>query len=117
MIALTKKGEIEMKTKLLPSIQNQAVIALMLIQLVHKIVREIPGAVKLGGPEWDLVVSNISMDTGITNYLFLPSCMEKLGVDTLGDTTIPHISLNRTPPSIVVPPKSSLHPMYSSRKR
>ena len=39
-----------MKTKLLPSNQNQAVIALMLIQLVHKIVREIPGAVRLGGP-------------------------------------------------------------------
>jgi hypothetical protein len=41
-----------MKTevKLLPAIQVQAVIALMLIQLVHKIVREIPGAIKMGGP-------------------------------------------------------------------
>ena len=41
-----------MKTevKLLPAIQVQAVIALMLIQLVHKIVREIPGAMKMGGP-------------------------------------------------------------------
>ncbi len=41
-----------MKTevKLLPNIQVQAVIALMLIQLVHKIVREIPGAIKMGGP-------------------------------------------------------------------
>jgi hypothetical protein len=41
-----------MKTekKFLPSIQIQAVIALMLIQLVHKIVREIPGAIKMGGP-------------------------------------------------------------------
>ena len=41
-----------MKTevKLLPTIQVQAVIALMLIQLVHKIVREIPGAIKMGGP-------------------------------------------------------------------
>jgi len=41
-----------MKTgvKLLPTIQVQAVIALMLIQLVHKIVREIPGAMKMGGP-------------------------------------------------------------------
>ena len=57
-----------MKTKLLPSIQNQAVIAVMLIQLVHKIVREIPGAVKLGGPEWDLVVSDITLDTGCINY-------------------------------------------------
>ena len=36
--------------KLLPAIQVQAVIALMLIQLVHKIVREIPGAIKMGGP-------------------------------------------------------------------
>ena len=41
-----------MKTekKLLPSIQIQAAIALMLIQLVHKIVREIPGVMKMGGP-------------------------------------------------------------------
>jgi len=41
-----------MKTevKLLPLIQVQGVIALMLIQLVHKIVREIPGAIKMGGP-------------------------------------------------------------------
>ncbi|MBW2652681.1 MAG: hypothetical protein JRC57_06315 [Deltaproteobacteria bacterium] len=40
-----------MKTgvKLLPAIQVQAVIALMLIQLAHKIVREIPGAIKMGG--------------------------------------------------------------------
>lgn len=28
---------------------NQAAIALLLIQLVHKIVREIPGALKMGG--------------------------------------------------------------------
>jgi hypothetical protein len=28
----------------------QAAIAMMLIQLVHKIVREIPGALKMGGP-------------------------------------------------------------------
>jgi len=41
-----------MKTevKLLPDIQVQVAIALMLIQLVHKIVREIPGAIKMGGP-------------------------------------------------------------------
>jgi hypothetical protein len=38
------------ETKLLPSIQIQAAVALMLIQLVHKIVREIPGAIKMGGP-------------------------------------------------------------------
>ena len=36
--------------KALPSIYIQAAIALMLIQLVHKIVREIPGAIKMGGP-------------------------------------------------------------------
>ncbi|MCD4777314.1 MAG: hypothetical protein K8S15_14860 [Candidatus Aegiribacteria sp.] len=36
--------------KVLPSIYIQTAIALMLIQLVHKIVREIPGAIKLGGP-------------------------------------------------------------------
>jgi len=36
--------------KILPSIYIQAVIALMLIQLVHKIVREIPGACNMGGP-------------------------------------------------------------------
>ncbi|MBN2103581.1 hypothetical protein JW835_06015 [bacterium] len=38
------------KRKTLPSIYVQAVIALMLIQLVHKIVREIPGALNMGGP-------------------------------------------------------------------
>jgi len=36
--------------KALPSVYIQAAIALMLIQLVHKIVREIPGAIKMGGP-------------------------------------------------------------------
>ena len=36
--------------KTLPSIYIQAAIALMLIQLVHKIVREIPGAFNMGGP-------------------------------------------------------------------
>ncbi len=36
--------------KTLPSIYVQAAIALMLIQLVHKIVREIPGAFNMGGP-------------------------------------------------------------------
>jgi hypothetical protein len=35
--------------KTLPSIYVQAAIALMLIQLVHKIVREIPGAFNMGG--------------------------------------------------------------------
>ena len=38
------------EVKLLPTIQVQAVIALMLIQLVHKIVCKIPGAIKMGGP-------------------------------------------------------------------
>jgi hypothetical protein len=48
---IQNKGEFEMKTetKLLPSIHIQAAIALMLVQLVHKIVREIPGAIKMGG--------------------------------------------------------------------
>ncbi|MCD4811078.1 hypothetical protein K8R14_00520 [bacterium] len=32
-----------------PTIYIQAVIAVLLIQLVHKIVREIPGAINLGG--------------------------------------------------------------------
>jgi len=32
------------------SIYIQAAIAMMLIQLVHKIVREIPGALNMGGP-------------------------------------------------------------------
>ena len=36
--------------KISPSIYIQAAIALMLIQLVHKIVREIPGAFNMGGP-------------------------------------------------------------------
>jgi hypothetical protein len=31
------------------NVYNQAAIALLLIQLVHKIVREIPGALKMGG--------------------------------------------------------------------
>jgi len=38
------------ENKTLPTIHIQAAIALMLIQLVHKIVREIPGAIKMGGP-------------------------------------------------------------------
>jgi hypothetical protein len=38
-----------MERKTLPSIYIQAAIALMLIQLVHKIVREIPGAFNMGG--------------------------------------------------------------------
>jgi hypothetical protein len=33
-----------------PAIYIQAAIALLLIQLIHKIVREIPGAIKMGGP-------------------------------------------------------------------
>jgi hypothetical protein len=33
-----------------PTIYIQAAIALLIIQLVHKIVREIPGAIKIGGP-------------------------------------------------------------------
>ncbi|OEU67862.1 MAG: hypothetical protein BA863_12110 [Desulfovibrio sp. S3730MH75] len=36
--------------KALPSIHVQAVMALMFIQLVHKIVREMPGAFNMGGP-------------------------------------------------------------------
>jgi hypothetical protein len=41
-----------MKTaiKSFPAIQVQAAAALMLIQLIHKIVREIPGAINMGGP-------------------------------------------------------------------
>ena len=41
-----------MKTqvKSFPTVQVQAAAALMLIQLIHKIVREIPGAIKMGGP-------------------------------------------------------------------
>jgi hypothetical protein len=37
--------------KTLPSIYVQAAIALMLIQLFHKIVREIPGAFNMGARE------------------------------------------------------------------
>lgn len=33
-----------------PAIYIQATVTLLIIQLVHKIVREIPGAIKLGGP-------------------------------------------------------------------
>lgn len=32
-----------------PDIYIQAIIAVLLVQLVHKIVREIPGAIRLGG--------------------------------------------------------------------
>ncbi len=39
----------EKKNKI-PNIYSQAAIALMLIQLVHKIVREIPGSAKMEGP-------------------------------------------------------------------
>jgi len=40
-----------MKNKLKsPSIHIQVVMAMLLIQLVHKIVREIPGAIQMGGP-------------------------------------------------------------------
>ena len=41
-MGINKKGKL--------SIYVQAAIALMLIQLVHKIVREIPGALNMGGP-------------------------------------------------------------------
>jgi hypothetical protein len=46
------KGDKKMKKNKLksPTIYIQAAIALLLIQLVHKIVREIPGAIKMGGP-------------------------------------------------------------------
>lgn len=37
-------------TSRMPSIYVQAAITMMLIQLVHKIVREIPGALRMGGP-------------------------------------------------------------------
>jgi SAM-dependent methyltransferase len=50
---MKKKGDIKKmkKNKLKsPTIYIQAAIALLLIQLVHKIVREIPGAIKMGGP-------------------------------------------------------------------
>ena len=40
----------KMEGEILPSIHVRAAIALMLIQLVHKIVREIPGAFNMGGP-------------------------------------------------------------------
>ena len=33
-----------------PSIYIQVVVTMLVIQLVHKIVREIPGAIKMGGP-------------------------------------------------------------------
>ena len=38
------------ENRALPSIYVKAAIAVMLLQLVHKIVREIPGAIKIGGP-------------------------------------------------------------------
>lgn len=44
------------------SIYIQAVIAVMLIQLVHKIVREIPGSIRLmeaGGPKMGPIVVTI----------------------------------------------------------
>ena len=45
-----KKLEIDQELKNRPLIYYQAAMAMMLIQLVHKIVREIPGAIKMGGP-------------------------------------------------------------------
>jgi hypothetical protein len=42
--------EMNTERKTFPSIYVQAAIALMLIQLVHKIVREIPGVFNMGGP-------------------------------------------------------------------
>ena len=33
-----------------PAIYIQAVVAMLIVQLVHKIVREIPGAINMGGP-------------------------------------------------------------------
>ncbi|MBW1644589.1 MAG: hypothetical protein JRJ76_17335 [Deltaproteobacteria bacterium] len=41
--------KIGQEVKSRPSIFRQAAMAIMLIQLVHKIVREIPGAIKIGG--------------------------------------------------------------------
>lgn len=48
MIQNTKVGKKMEKNKLRsPTIYIQAAIALLIIQLVHKIVREIPGAIKI----------------------------------------------------------------------
>ena len=42
--------EINQELKSRSSIYHQTAMAMMLIQLVHKIVREIPGAIKMEGP-------------------------------------------------------------------
>ena len=52
-------------------IELQAVIAMLLIQLVHKIVREIPGSLKLEGPGWIITIMiSILLFAGIVLTLF-----------------------------------------------
>lgn len=62
-------------------IELQAVIAMLLIQLVHKIVREIPGSLKLEGPGWIITIMiSILLFAGIVLTLFRNRAELALGI-------------------------------------
>ena len=62
-------------------IELQAVIAMLLIQLVHKVVREIPGSLKLEGPGWIIAtVISILLLAGIALTLLRNKAGLALGI-------------------------------------
>ena len=70
-----------MEYKLKLPIELQAVIAMLLIQLVHKIVREIPGSLKLEGPGWIItIVFSILLFAGIVLTVFRNKAGLVLGI-------------------------------------
>ncbi len=70
-----------MAYKLKLPIELQAVIAMLLIQLVHKIVREIPGSLKLEGPGWIITsVFSVLLFIGIVLTLFRNKAGLVLGI-------------------------------------
>lgn len=70
-----------MTSKLKFPIELQAVIAMLLIQLVHKIVRELPGSLKLDGPGWIITsVFSVLLFIGIVLTLFRNKAGLVLGI-------------------------------------
>ncbi len=74
-------GEVKMGYKAKLPIELQVVIAMLLIQLIHKIVREIPGSLKLGGPGWIITsMFSVLLVTGIVLTLFRKKAGLILGI-------------------------------------
>jgi len=70
-----------MKSKPKLPIELQAVIAMLLIQLVHKIVREIPGSLNLEGSGWIITIMiSILLFAGIVLTLFRNKAGLVLGI-------------------------------------